>query len=938
MDFDSPLKSLPEFYDLHAKVLGQALLSLKPVFDVKYLPVSMLRKDNPYNIAAKPTQMLKPPEIAEISVDLLSVSHIIRWISFGYLLIPSELTNAEAMDMLTRALGDGYMVQLFRNQNVQIFKAYEIVFTTAPGKKVGKSKKALLEKADYVHVEAYAAHNNYALFLRHSLKQLSLLIADEPGLLGPKLGTVLAALQAARDEVLWLFRHRDADVLKGKGKSKAELDQRHLGELLFFMAELRDLVTEYGDLVKRYYKEYLTESDSHDLKTLISSQHFEAYEQLLLSSFFDFMDDHLHTKPDVNLRGMKLDCRRLLVAMSVVSAKHSVMGEQNHKLGHLVNAIHYHADVYDNLAGVLDRFGGLGDLWFYKDAFINVFDATVAGDSQNRYLAAFASTSSTFPDAAHDAVPHEVLDIGRGSGDIANHVLSKTAGKAVEFVRMIAQEFDVLNAQTLPAEAVRSLEVKLGKKSKENAELPPLPGTESEGQGEKRIRSLRAMYCALADVCWGLNHKSKISVFNYEMRPSEYLTKLLEQSFEQTLVTMLAGPVANVPNRPSVVLDQVQAYMGVLRHVESYIDIDCISLFSNGLHQQTLVLTAGRRTHATAFVRHYVDMLVKKVPDGNIIVSTSRKALCNLQPGAEYNAAEYTDIGELQALCALIGPFGMKQLNDFLMEAVSAEMTDIKRIVVGNKKELNAIKTKTNITEICDNGLARLRELDTFTEKCKAVGVILVFRQMLCEQMRAVLRSKIPFMYEMVSDWHTYMASGKELDALAFSTGITSDVDPFLMQTLQPLCLDKEADFDTWNLMMVMCGASLRSLASDPRTVFNPNYDAHENNAQVLGAMINQVSAAVFTITSPNPQTSFETVITAQTEFLRVASILLLRLGSEKGVETKKHSAVNGIDAVYVIMDKLVKESPFVTEDVLEAHFPYSLIRTSLHEVYKEVK
>lgn len=35
-------------------------------------------------------------------------------------------------------------------------------------------------------------------------------------------------------------------------------------------------------------------------------------------------------------------------------------------------------------------------------------------------------------------------------------------------------------------------------------------------------------------------------------------------------------------------------------------------------------------------------------------------------------------ISELQALCALIGPFGMKQLNDSLMLAVQAEMQEIK--------------------------------------------------------------------------------------------------------------------------------------------------------------------------------------------------------------------------------------------------------------------
>lgn len=66
-----------------------------------------------------------------------------------------------------------------------------------------------------------------------------------------------------------------------------------------------------------------------------------------------------------------------------------------------------------------------------------------------------------------------------------------------------------------------------------------------------------------------------------------------------------------------------------------------------------------------------------------------------------------------------------------------------------------------------------------------ASSCVLTLSPDICPQ---VLKGKIPFMYEMIHDWHTYMASGKELDALAFATGIVSDVDPFLMQTLQPLC------------------------------------------------------------------------------------------------------------------------------------------------------
>ena len=68
-----------------------------------------------------------------------------------------------------------------------------------------------------------------------------------------------------------------------------------------------------------------------------------------------------------------------------------------------------------------------------------------------------------------------------------------------------------------------------------------------------------------------------------------------------------------------------------------------------------------------------------------------------------------------------------------------------------------------------------------------------------------------------------------------------------------------------------------------------------------------------------------------QVEFLRVAAVCLLLLGNTRA----KGSNPKARDAVYVILDRLVTESAFVTADALEARFPYTLIRTSLHEIYK---
>lgn len=84
------------------------------------------------------------------------------------------------------------------------------------------------------------------MFLRTALRELELILTDQPGLLGPKALFVFMGLSFARDEVNWLLRHHDNPPPRsGKGKTAEDLVDRHLPELLFYMEEIRALVRKY---------------------------------------------------------------------------------------------------------------------------------------------------------------------------------------------------------------------------------------------------------------------------------------------------------------------------------------------------------------------------------------------------------------------------------------------------------------------------------------------------------------------------------------------------------------------------------------------------------------------------------------------------------------------------------------------------------------------
>ncbi len=69
----------------------------------------------------------------------------------------------------------------------------------------------------------------------------------------------------------------------------------------------------------------------------------------------------------------------------------------------------------------------------------------------------------------------------------------------------------------------------------------------------------------------------------------------------------------------------------------------------------------------------------------------------------------YTDVTELRALCTVLGPFGVKQLNDELMQRVSGQLSELKRLVRENREPLEVIKTKTDRVVTCTEAIKRLK-------------------------------------------------------------------------------------------------------------------------------------------------------------------------------------------------------------------------------------
>ncbi|QQP35605.1 Uncharacterized protein FKW44_023876, partial [Caligus rogercresseyi] len=100
--------------------------------------------------------------------------------------------------------------------------------------------------------------------------------------------------------------------------------------------------------------------------------------------------------------------------------------------------------------------------------------------------------------------------------------------------------------------------------------------------------------------------------------------------------------------------------------------------------------------------------------------------------------------------------------------------------------------------------------------------------------------------------------------------------------------------------------------------------DGHSNNIHCLANAINQIFGAVFSICGRDD------IEDRLKEFLALASSSLLRLAQENVKEE-----IRNRESVYILLDMIVQKSPFLSMDLLESCFPYTLLRNSYHIVHK---
>lgn len=412
LDYETPLKKLTEDFVPHAKLLYNALMSLNKIFCMRNLPADEWRKSMILSLVNTPNSILNPAQTDVIMAEYLSLDQMERYLYFGFLLIHPCLQQPSAGDLFHKVLQCGWVTTLFRDEVVPTHPFALQFFESMKGhnKRVADIKDAHA----WVNANVCLVHRERRKFLRSALKELGLILSDQPGLLGPKALIVFMALSFARDEIHWLLRHYDNPKTKkaGAAKNPEELIDRQLPELLFHVEELRALVRKYNQVIQRYYVQYLTGYDAVSLNEMMQNISMMPEEDSVILESVHQQISNLSVKQVENnqvfdFRGLRLDWFRLQAYTSV--SRYPVHLFDHRDLAVLMNMIVFHTKMVDFLDEMLLETSDLSLYCFYSKTFDEQFHQCLEFPAQTRFIIAFPLICGHFMSCVHELCPEERL-------------------------------------------------------------------------------------------------------------------------------------------------------------------------------------------------------------------------------------------------------------------------------------------------------------------------------------------------------------------------------------------------------------------------------------------------------------------------------------------------------------------------------------------------
>lgn len=958
LDYENPLKKLNEDLGPLNRLIFSALSSVNGSYQRRNKTADQWRTSNVFSLTAAPGQILYAAQTETIACEYLSLDVIDRWIVFcGTVCHSTILNDASILNMYQLALQMNYCIRLFRDET---FIAHQEIQAFLESLKEKSKRLQDVKEAFNLASMAVSVHADRRRFLRSSLRELSLLLRDQPGLLGPKILYVWMALGAGRDEVIWLLRHQVEmpNISKKGNKMVDELIDRQLPELLFYMLELRDLVVRYTGVIQRYYLQYVSSYDSLVVsEEIVAANGLNVEESKLLS---DFANSIGNINSDTDLRALRLDWFRFQACVSV-SRSHFQLSKHR-KLAIFMNTSVFHLKMIDLQEEMLRETSDLSIYCFYPKLAEKHWQSCLQLPAQARYALSFARLASHFTSALHELCPEERTFITEKALAQCNSVLEETC-KQVSFVldRVAEHEYGLAYQMTPNAVAVKVVTQVVQQKGSGKAAAAAAAaaknhfsaGEESHRVDRQALTMPDKLQTTLLELCAALGIHRQIQVAEHIFAPRTYLTQSLESKFVELIHSVMweGQPNASNPRRPSDVLLALQAYMTVFQNLDTAISVDISNTMQTILLQQTQSVDAKNKDTITAlYTKWYLEVLLRRASSGHMVWSEHlRTMLAAGQEHLSFLPEQYSDPLELRALVQIIGPYGIKLMSERLIWHVASQINEMSKIVGAHKDALqvarsnfdNSEKMKDVLNFLCaepkDKKSATPNSTcaaDAILQRTIIIGQICAFRDALHDALRYVVESKLPFLqssFDML--YHNLDDVDKvKIGEMSAAMGVKGPVDMSLVNAVraQNQNVHPQEHYVNSCLLMVAVAICIPRIGMSDLSSYKPSIQASLNNSHCVPAAVNTIGSALFHLHEQND------IPMRMKEFLALASSGILRTINERDDRQNPENSLRSHTTLYIILEQMVRKNRWLSMDVLEACFPYNLVRTAYQQCYEE--
>eukprot|EP01027_Heterolobosea_sp_BB2_P002198 GEZU01003300.1.p1 GENE.GEZU01003300.1~~GEZU01003300.1.p1 ORF type:complete len:1155 (-),score=459.14 GEZU01003300.1:483-3947(-) len=963
VDDPNPYKKLQDTFTKIAPLVGKTLINLVPSYDKR--SYQWLTSQRPLELLSEPDR-IPYPSIQQHYQELMFSERLQMWIIFGYLVCPEGL-GAKAdkpirvggkvevtrgLDLLAIALEEVYIVPLYGDESFFVHEPFEELFSRFKHTLINlkKEKRVLQVAKDNLVQNVQQARADRRIYLRLQLRSLLLLLTDSPGLIGPKFPLILAGLALAKEEVMWYFRHMDTPP-KFANKKFQEIKDSSISHFFYLVHEICNLCFKHKNVISTYYKEFVKRCYLQPLKTMYA-QTGNGLEPQVKAAMDQIMED---LSNGTNYFTIRLNFRRVQHHLTSFRYKqvYAQMKDLFAKLG-LVVSITRHIDEIEQQ---IDEYCSLKGLYYFKSAVHNVFKASIgAVKNQALHSLSFIHLLNTYPDNAHPFLPEERQRIGQECVRYADQYFTGITNyieKGLENYR--GQDgLQMLDDQLGGQQAVEILKAKAQPANRTIAP-PPAPGSESAHGEAQKIKNMYDIEKNLSQLMFCMNSMEAITVFDTEFYPAEYLRFKLE-AFIRKYVKNITWVNDDHPDKklsnknviairfppPSFMWRSLRVFLTEIKVVEQWVAINCEELalkafledFTHHAYPKSpfdfsTIFDENDNSLVIVQIAKFYTEVVNSVTKAKLLYSPLRRTFVTTpQSFLTYPIECYLDLPELMDLCRLVGPLGVRVIDQFLLDSIFSKVTDVKNTIARYANELKDFENTIYREDILSDLSRKFKGFEVLFQQSLAVGCVLQFRKNLHEALRCVMREHAPLIFNTVQNAHEQYPTNIFRDPKYF------DIDGMVNDCGMPMLADdhafkkvmeSHADANTWELLPTAFAVLLTTTAFRDDN-YDVNLEGWNNNAHVL---VPTMISLIVTMQTIKTQNASEALIEGSfAKFVEMASMILLHMKDSK--EYAKQ-----IKDAYIFVDKVVQECSYVKQSTLEAMCPYSLFRSVYVSTYE---